>query len=156
MLLLVLTRDRVFVTEDEVHLEKASLEHYSHQQANSNLGSRASQIRTEHDHPWRLVVELLATRLETIFQELHVTTAAVAALLVLDLVLDDERLFREVDGLGERRRDSMVSGLALGYETLVALDDDGRGFLDLPFADITERLGANGSLLGGLGNGPPV
>ena len=65
------------------------------------LGARASQIRTEHDDPRCRVRELFATRLEAVFQELDVATTAVAALLVFDLVLDNQRLGLEVDGLAK-------------------------------------------------------
>ena len=55
----------------------------------THLGARARQVRTKHDGPGGLVVELLAAGLETILKELDVATTAVAALLVLDLVLND-------------------------------------------------------------------
>ena len=56
----------------------------------TDLGARARQIRTEHDRPRRLVRELLAARLEAVLEHLDVAAAAVAALLVLDLVLDNK------------------------------------------------------------------
>ncbi len=114
------------------------------------LGAGAGKIRTEHDYPRGGVRELLAAGLEAVFEELDVSTTAVAALLVLDLVLHDERLRLEVDRLAEWGRDSMMSGLGLGYETFVACDNRDRGLLDLPLADIAECLAANGGLLGRL------
>ena len=58
----------------------------------THLGARAGQVGTKHDSPWSLVRELLASCLETVLEELEVATTAVAAFLVLDLVLDDQRL----------------------------------------------------------------
>ncbi len=46
-----------------------------------------------------MVVELLARSLEAILEELEVSAAAVTAFLVLDLVLDDEGLLGELDGV---------------------------------------------------------
>ena len=124
VLLLKLTRDGVLVAEDEVDLEDAwqcQNTHCRHKtltgmlratrarvrsmqilaRPSTHLGARASQVRTKHDGPWRLVIELLSSGLETVFEELDVATTAVAALLVFDLVLDDERLVGEFDGLLE-------------------------------------------------------
>ena len=115
MLLLNLARDGVLVAEDEVDLEDAwqcQNTHCRHKtltgmlratrarvrsmqilaRPSTHLVARASQVRTKHDGPGSLVVELLAAGLETILKELDVATTAVAALLVLDLVLDDQRL----------------------------------------------------------------
>jgi len=44
----------------------------------------------------------------------------------------------------------MVGGFAFSDESLVALNDRDRWVLDLPFANITESLAANGGLLGSL------
>ena len=120
----------------------------------SDLGARTCKVWTEHDDPWCGVGELLAAGLETILKELDVATTAVAALLVLDLVLDDKRLFREVDGLLEGGRDGVVRGLRLRDEAEVALDDGHRGLLYLPFTDIAESLAADGGLLGRLRGSP--
>ena len=120
----------------------------------THLGARARQVRTEHDGPWRLVRELLARGLEAVLEELEVAAAAVAALLVLDLVLHDEGLVREVDRLRERRGDGVVRGLGLGDEALVALDEGRLGLLDLPLADVAEGLAADGGLLGRLRGSP--
>ena len=119
------------------------------------LGTRAGQVGPEHNCPRSLVRELLAASLEAILEELDVATAAVAAVLVLDLVLDDERLLRKVDGGLERRGDGVVGGLGLRDEALVAVDDGLRGLLDGPLADVAVDLVADGRLLGGLGDGPP-
>lgn len=123
---------------------------HSSSQRITNLGSRASEIGPEHDHPWGGVGELLAAGLEAVLEELDVTATAVTALLVLDFVLNNERLGLEVDGLGEGGRDGVVGSLALRYETLVAVDDRNGGVLDLPFADIAEGFAADRGLLGRL------
>jgi hypothetical protein len=94
--------------------------------------------------------------LETIFQELDVATSTVAALLVLDLVLNNKRFALEVNGRRERCRDGVVSSFALGYKTFVAVNDRNSGVFDLPFADVTEGLTAHGSFLGGLRGCPSV
>ena len=114
----------------------------------THLGARASQVRTKHDSPWSLVRELLASCLETVLEELEVATTAVAALLVLELILHNEWLVAELDGLGEGRRDGVVGSLGLRYETLVADDDGFQGLLDLPLADIAPSLATNSGLLG--------
>ena len=88
--------------------------------------------------------------MEAIFKQFEVATTAVATLLVLDLVLHNERLLAEVDGLLKGSRDGVVSSLVLGNEALVALNERGLGILDLPLADVAEGLAANGGLLGGL------
>ena len=119
------------------------------------LGSGAGQIGTEHDRPRSLVRELLSGGLETVLKELDVATTAVTALLVLHFILDNQGLLLEVDGLSEWCRNSVVGGLALRNETLVALNKDGFGILDLPLADVTEGFAADGSLLGGFGRCPP-
>lgn len=85
VLLLKFASDRVLVAEDEV-----------------DLGARAGQVRPEHDCPRRLVIELLATRLEAILKELDVTATTITAVLVLHLILDNERLVGEVDCRLER------------------------------------------------------
>lgn len=119
------------------------------------LGAGAGEIRAEHDRPWRLVVELAASVLEAVLEQLDVTTTAVAALLVLDFVLDDERLVAETDGLGEGRGDSMMGRLGLGNETEVALDGRvDRRLLDGPLADVGPGLAAGRSLLGRLRRRP--
>ena len=60
--------------------------------------------------------------MEAVLEELDITTTAVTALLVLDLVLDDKGLVGKLDRLSEGGRDGMVGSLGLGYEALVALD----------------------------------
>jgi hypothetical protein len=88
--------------------------------------------------------------LETIFKKFDITTTTVPAFLVLDLVLDNQRLVLEVDGFGEGSRDSMVGGFAFSNESLVAFNDRDGWVFDLPFANVTESLAANGGLLGSL------
>ena len=123
----------------------------------THLGARARQVRTKHDGPGSLVVELLAAGLETILEEFDVATTAVAALLVLDLVLDDERLAiaAKLERARKRGGDGVVGGLGLGDEALIVLEERLDGVLDLPLADIAEGLAADGSLLGRLGGRPP-
>jgi hypothetical protein len=137
VLLLVLASDRVLVTEDKV-----------------NLRARACQIRTKHDHPGGLVIKVLARGLETILEELDVATTAVAALLVLDLVLDDKGLGAKVDRIREGSGDRVVGRLGLGDKALVAFNDNGLAILDRPFADVSESFTANGGLLGSLRDSP--
>ena len=91
VLLLVFTSDGVLVTEDEVNLRggvsiwsdtcKSSLE--------AHLGSRASEIRAEHDDPGGIIGELPGARLEAILKELEVATTTVPTLLVFDFVLNN-------------------------------------------------------------------
>ena len=69
--------------------------------------------------------------------------------------MHDKGLVAEVDSLLEGSRDGVVSSLCLGNETLVALNKDGFGILDLPLADVTEGFAADGSLLSGFGRCPP-
>jgi hypothetical protein len=122
----------------------------------TNLCSRTSEVRTKHNNPGGLVREFLSACLEAILEEFEVTTAAVATLLVFDLVLDDKRLVRNVKGLLERSRNGMVGRDTLCNETVVTLDYRGRSFLDRPFADIREDFTTNRSLLSSLRRGPPV
>ncbi len=120
------------------------------------LRARAGQVGTKHDGPRSLVIELLAGSLEAVLEQLQVTTTAVTALLILDFVLNDERLLTEADRLGEGGGDGVVGSLGLGYETLVALNGGLDGVFDLPLANIAECLTADGGLLGGLGRRPPL
>lgn len=89
--------------------------------------------------------------METIFKEFDITTTAVTALLVLDFILNNQRFVLEIDGVGERSRDGVMGSLALSHETFVALNDGDGRVLDLPFANVTECLAANGGLLSGFG-----
>ena len=120
----------------------------------THLGARARQIGTEHDRPRGIVRELLSGGLETVLEKLDVATTAVAALLVLDFVLNNEGLVREADGLGERSRDGMVCRLGFRNEALVAVDEDWLRVFNRPLADVAERLAANRGLLGGLRRRP--
>ena len=122
----------------------------------THLRAGASHVRAKHDGPGSLVVELLTRGLEAVLEQLQVATTAVAALLVLDLILDDQGLVRELNGLGEGGGDGVVGSLGLGDKTLVAQDGRLGGFLDLPLANIAERLGTDRSLLGGLRGCPPL
>jgi len=122
----------------------------------TNLCSGACQIRTEHHDPWGCVGELLAAGLESILKKLDVSTTTIAALLVLDFVLDNQRFILEINGLLEGSRDGVMGSLALGDETLVALNEGERGLLDGPFTNIAERFTADGSLLSRLGRCPPL
>jgi hypothetical protein len=70
--------------------------------------------------------------------------------LILDFVLNDQRLVLEVQGSFQWGRDGVMGSLALGDQTRVALDDWGGGFLDLPLTDIAKCLSTDGGLLGGL------
>lgn len=151
MFLLVFTTDRVLVTEDEVKLRQPIISMDTSKIICSlYLRAGACKIRTEHDHPWRLVVEVISAGLETILEQFHISTTTVSTLLVFDFILNDQWLFAEVNSFGEVGRDGVVSSFVLSHETLVTLDDSSRWVLDLPFTDITEGLAANRSLLGGF------
>ena len=94
-------------------------------------------------------------QLLVLLKKLQVGTAADQRVLGLHLILHDQGLALVVNLLGELGRDGVVSSLCLGNETLVALNKDGFGILDLPLADVTEGFAADGSLLGGFGRCPP-
>ena len=114
MLLLVFASLWAFVAEDEVNLDnKSQTGLVDCTKKKTNLCPRASKVRTKHNNPWSLVRKLLAARLEAILEQLDVTTTAIAALLVLDLVLNDKRLVRKLDGLVEGGRDSVMRRHAL-------------------------------------------
>jgi hypothetical protein len=106
----------------------------------TNLRARAGQVRPKHDNPGGLVGKLLATGLKPILEKFEVAPAALTKLLILDFVLDDEWFRCEVNWLFKRRRDSVVSSLVLGYETLVALNDRDQWVLYGPRPNITENL----------------
>lgn len=74
--------------------------------------------------------------------------------MVLHLVLHYEGLVLEVDRGRKRGRDGVVRSLGLGDETLFASDEKCLRVLDLPLADVRERLAADGSLFGGLRRRP--
>jgi hypothetical protein len=114
------------------------------------LRTGAGEIRTEHDHPWCMIIEVLSAGLETIFKQLDVSTATVTTFLILDFVLNNQGLVFEVNCFMERSGDCMVSSLVLSHEAQVAFDDRSCWFFDLPFADVAESLGANGCFLGGF------
>jgi hypothetical protein len=79
-----------------------------------HLSARASEIRTEHNNPRRLVLKSLSTRLETVFKEFEITTTAVTTLLVFYFILNNQRLVLEINCLGESSGDGVVSGLVFG------------------------------------------
>lgn len=96
----------------------------------TNLCAWASKVRAKHNNPRSLVVEFLSASLEAILEQFDVSAATIAALLVLNLVLDDEGLVRNVDGIAERGRDGMVGCDALRNEAKVAFDDRRGGFFN--------------------------
>lgn len=122
----------------------------------TNLCAWASKVRTKHNNPRSLVVEFLPARLETILEQFDVSATTIAALLVLNLILNDKGLVRNVDGRVERGRDGMVGRDTLRNEAMVAFDDRREGCFNCPFANIRESFAANGSLLSGLRGSPPV
>jgi hypothetical protein len=95
-----------------------------------------------------MVIEILSTGLETIFEQLDVSTATVTARLILHLILNNQRLVLEVDCISKRSRDRMMGSLVFCHKTQVAFDDRSCRSFDLPFADVAKSLGANGCLLG--------
>lgn len=135
MFLFVLAGLRAFMTEDEMELGKGKRHSKksvvpSKQERETNLCARASEVRTEHDDPGSIVRELLSTSLEAIFEQFDVSATAVTTLLVFDLILNDERLVRKVDGLVEGSRYGVVRRDALCDETEIALNDRSGGFFD--------------------------
>ena len=102
----------------------------THRGNKTNLCAWASEVRTEHDDPGCLVRKFLSTSLETVLEQFEVSTAAVATLLVFNLILNDEWLVRNVDGLVEGGRNGVVRCNALCNETKVALDNRRGSFLD--------------------------
>jgi hypothetical protein len=123
------------MTEDEMELGKGKGNSKksvvpSRQERKTNLCARAREVRTEHDDPGSLVRELLSTSLEAILEQFEVSATAVATLLVFDLILNDERLVRNIDGLFEGSRYGVVRRDALCDETEIALNDGGGSFFD--------------------------
>ena len=114
----------------------------------AHLCTRACQVRTEHDHPWCSIGELLSAGLEAILKEFQITATAVAAFLIFDFVLNDERLGLEVNGLRECSRDGVVGSWVLDNQTLVALNglEDG-GLLNSPLTNVSPVLFRLGVLL---------
>ena len=91
----------------------------------TNLCARTSEVRTKHDDPGSLVRELFSTSLEAILEQFDVSATAVATFLVFDLILNDERLVRNVDGLVEGGRYGVMRRDTLCNETEIALNDRG-------------------------------
>ena len=160
MFLFVLAGLRAFMTEDEMELGKGKTQQKSavssRQESKTNLCARASEVRTEHDDPGSFVRELLPTSLEAILEQFEVSATTVATLLIFDLILNDERLVRNADGLVEGSRYGVVRRDTLCDETMIALNDRGGSFLDRPLANVGESFTANGSLLSGFRGSPPV
>jgi len=90
-----------------------------------------------------MIVEIFSAGLETIFKQFDVSTTAIAALLVLNFILDNERFVFEANWSRERSRDGMMSSLVLRHEAQVALDNRSCWLFDLPFTDVTESLSPN-------------
>jgi hypothetical protein len=111
------------------------------------LGTRTGQIRAEHDSPRGSIREFLATCLEPVLKEFEVASTTITPLLILDFVLNNEGFRFEVYGCRESSGDGMMCSLAFGNETLVAVYERDRGFLYLPFADVTEGFATDGCLL---------
>jgi len=123
------------MTEDEMELGKGKGHNKksvvtSRQERETNLGARASEVRTEHDDPGSVVRELLSTSLEAILEQFEVSATAVATFLVFHLILNDERLVRNVDGLLEGGRYGVMRRDTLCDETEIALNDRGGSFFD--------------------------
>lgn len=87
---------------------------------NTHFGTWAGEIRAKHDHPWCLVAELLATRLEAVFEQLEVATTTIATLLVFNLILYYEGLVGEADRVCEGGGNAVVSSFGLRDEALLA------------------------------------
>lgn len=135
MFLFVLAGLRAFMTEDEMELGKGKRHSkksvvVSRQERETDLCARASEVRAEHDDPGSVVRELLSTSLEAILEKFEVSATAVATFLVFDLILNDEWLARNVDGLVEGGRYGVMRRDTLCDETEIALNDRGGGFFD--------------------------
>lgn len=89
----------------------------------TNLCARASEVRAKHNNPGSVVRKFFSTSLEAILEQFEVSTAAVATLLVFNLILNDEWLARNVDGLREGGRNGVVRRDTLCHETTVALNN---------------------------------
>lgn len=127
-LLALMTEDEMELGREKRHSTKSVVP--SKQERENNLCAGASEVRTEHDDPGSIIRELLSTSLEAILEQFEVSTTAVATFLVLDLILNDERLVRNVDGLLEGGRYGVVRGDTLCDETKIALNDRGGSFFD--------------------------
>lgn len=90
------------VAKDDVHL----------------LGSRAADIRTEHNFIGALAVHILLVQLAV--EDLQVATTAVDVLLVLNGELDDDRLALVAEGF-ELLRQGVETGIFAGLQSLVLL-----------------------------------
>jgi hypothetical protein len=124
--LFVLARLRAFMAEDKMKLDehdKIQIRSILRRDRGTNLCAWTSEVRTKHDNPGSVVREFLSTSLEAILKEFEVATATVATLLVLDFILNDKRLVRNVNCIVERGRDGVVGCDALCDETVVALHD---------------------------------
>lgn len=89
--------------------------------------------------------------METILEQLDVTSTAVSSLLEFSLVLNDESLALGVQGLGEGSRDGMMGSLGLGNKSLVALDGrEVRRLFNRPLSYVAPGFTADGGLLGSL------
>ena len=135
------------VTEDKMDLRREMRLRVEINSKSPCLRTRASKIWAKHDHPWCFIFKLLAAVLEAVLQKFQITTAAVSTLLILDLVLDDEYLFLEINRGGEWGRDRMMGGLGFSNETSIALDGLDLILFDFPFADVTKGFTAHGGLL---------
>ena len=149
MFFLEFASPRILVAENEMELryeELRSAKVGTQPRKSTNLGTGTCQVGTEHDDPRRRVRKLLAARLETVLEQLEVSTTAYAQLLVLDLVLDHERIVFEVDRLLERSGYGVMGSLVFRHEALVAVDDRRQCVLDGPLTDVAESLTADGRL----------
>lgn len=124
VLLLVLASLGVLVLEDEV-----------------NLVGGATLVRTEHDHVWRGIGELVLGQSGVLAEELQISTTTLEVVLKLDFILNHERLVLVVNGCVELGGDGVVSSLVLEHKTLITLEalEDG-GLLDLPVANVLPLL----------------
>ena len=77
------------------------------------LGVGSALVRPEHDGVGRLVRELPQVQVLGMAQQLDVTAPALLAVLEVELVLDDEGLVGELEGLAQLGRDGRVLGLGL-------------------------------------------
>jgi hypothetical protein len=95
MLLFVLARLWVLMTEDEMSLDMTQHKSGSSYKytKDTNLCAWASEVRTKHDNPGSLVIEFLSASMEAIFEQFDVSAATITAFLVLHLILNDKWVF---------------------------------------------------------------
>ena len=126
----------------------------------TNLVRGAALVGAKHDDVWRGIGEFLTVQLLVLLKKLQVSTTALEAICVLlvavpldatrsgkqtlklDLVLNHQRLALGVNWLLKHGRDSVMCGLVLDDQALVANHAiEHRRLLHGPVADVGPLLG---------------